>query len=959
MAIGTFGSFTQSRLAIYAAQAAITVAGNNVANINTDGYTRQKLDQSSLYIGGTDRYYSKNNLRIGAGVLVDGVSQIRDKYLDIRYRNEMATVGGQDQWLAGLEGIAQILDEVGDGKITAGEDFGVVSAYLDELYTAINSLTDQTNRSEYDGQVRTAADEVARMLKSYASRLESYYNDVKKDFDENLETVNGLLRDIRNLNETIRTSDIYGDKALELRDQRNEKLDKLSEYIKISAVYTTETIGPGKTIEKLIVKMGDANPDGMVSSDETVLIDGIYGSQISVIQDPVLNPEHDETKEKYAFTDQYNRPLYSDEIGEVKDLTDQDIVDLMTASKLTAPAGATHAVLDAEGRIIGFADNLTAENGDFDINNPPKYLTPEGKPTNNLEEAATVDNPNLNLSVSELRDGKGRILQYNTKLPEEAITKAEYDQVFADNGQYSVTETAEDGISTKITTYWRNLRVLQIREAYKTNPDGSIQTDNDGNPVHDYYYINLLDNNGNPIRLAEPTGDPPTSSYVDNEGNTITISAENFEAGRAPTYSYHKQSYLQTPSQKVDLDDNDIKGRIQSYREMLTEAGEFTPKSVITGVDEDGNPLPENQLLGCDENAGTKRGIPYYMKSLDLMANRFAAAFNNANQGYRTDPDGNLVTMTWDATVKNEDGTLGALVGVPTTIPYTNADGDPDTFTFSKSYMLNNTTWNMDAAKGGLPEEVQTAISDALIAEGKTPGTPLTSDDVKEYLSIEKPVYETDEDGNIVYEKNADGSDKLDANGDKIPVPIVDAYGEPVTTTNAFFVGGPMFSNHGSSDNTEGITASNISISLSWQAGPILIGSFICPPGKYEPASTDSDNLLENMTSIFYEKQQFFPDTLEDDASHQVMFEGTFKDFWINMGTVMGNDQKITGSDLDNHYEASLEIDTSRDSVSAVDFNDEAMNLFMYSQAYNAACRVLTTLDSVLDKLINGTGVTT
>ena len=52
-------------------------------------------------------------------------------------------------------------------------------------------------------------------------------------------------------------------------------------------------------------------------------------------------------------------------------------------------------------------------------------------------------------------------------------------------------------------------------------------------------------------------------------------------------------------------------------------------------------------------------------------------------------------------------------------------------------------------------------------------------------------------------------------------------------------------------------------------------------------------------------------------------------------------------------------MDTERDSVSSVDFNDEAMNLMMYSKSYNAACRLMTTIDSVLDKLINGTGITT
>ena len=47
--IGTFGSYTQARLAIYASQAGLSVTGNNIANINTYGYTRQRLEQSSFY----------------------------------------------------------------------------------------------------------------------------------------------------------------------------------------------------------------------------------------------------------------------------------------------------------------------------------------------------------------------------------------------------------------------------------------------------------------------------------------------------------------------------------------------------------------------------------------------------------------------------------------------------------------------------------------------------------------------------------------------------------------------------------------------------------------------------------------------------------------------------------------------------------------------------------------------
>ena len=86
------------------------------------------------------------------------------------------------------------------------------------------------------------------------------------------------------------------------------------------------------------------------------------------------------------------------------------------------------------------------------------------------------------------------------------------------------------------------------------------------------------------------------------------------------------------------------------------------------------------------------------------------------------------------------------------------------------------------------------------------------------------------------------------------------------------------------------------------------------------------------------------------------MFQGDFYEMLTNIGSVLGKDQHSTETVLNTHYDTALEIDTGRDSISAVDLNDEAMNLVMYQNAYSAACRFLTTLDQTLDKLINGTG---
>ena len=101
--IGTFGSFTAARLGIYASQASLNVTGNNIANINTKGYTRQRLDLASLNSTGSARYANSFNLDIGYGVLGKSVSQLRDPYLDILYRDEQASVGFYEARMKGLQ----------------------------------------------------------------------------------------------------------------------------------------------------------------------------------------------------------------------------------------------------------------------------------------------------------------------------------------------------------------------------------------------------------------------------------------------------------------------------------------------------------------------------------------------------------------------------------------------------------------------------------------------------------------------------------------------------------------------------------------------------------------------------------------------------------------------------------------------------------------------------------------
>ena len=716
--IGTFGSFTQARLAIYAAHKGLSVTGNNIANVNTVGYTRQRLEQSSFGASGADRYYSSFDSRVGNGVLCTGLTQLRDPYLDIRYRGEMANVGSMDTKLGGLENIQAVLDEVGKGD----DAFGIIEAQLSDLVAKLRQLSDQTGHSLYDIQVRASADTLTKQLNAYASRLQEVYKNNMASYQQDVSKVNGILTNIRDLNATIRKNEIHGDNSLELRDERNVLIDQLSQYMKIDVTYTTEELGGGQTVEKLIIKLGDANPDGKPGgTDTTTLIDGVYGAQLSTTQVPKPNPDFDKTK----------------------------------------PDNAT--------------DNQ-------------RYLDVDGNKTNDEKKAAKIDDPNLGLTVSTLVDGRGEP-QYTTKVGAEQPS---------DDIAYNAA-TVIDG----------------KRKTVKKDPDTGV----------------------------------------------VTETVFRKEKQKDGTISYFATVYTHTPTtQPVDLRDNDLYGALQSQRELLTRSGEFSADAAIKS----------------DPNAASQRGIPYYQKSLDLLARQFAQTLNAANQGYVYDEKGNYVKGTMDA-----DGKI-------------TRDGN-GLFTFTdgaNTHTLNrNDTWDK------LPDWVKNQMGGA--------------NSVEDYLKGNKGIS----------------------------------------------MGVPLFSNRGDGNDTKDITAANISISAKWAEGPQIVRSFQLPSAMDKIPSTESSN-IDHMIYLFEKKQDYKPGTVEPDAKGKdvTMFTGSFQEMWSNIGSVLGNDMKVTSTLLDAYYASSVSLDTSRDSVSSVDFNDEAMNLMQYSKSYSAACRLMTTIDSVLDKLINGTG---
>ena len=243
----TFAGFSVARGALTASQKALDVTGQNISNVYTAGYTRQRLDQVSMSMGYGNYSYSNYTAQVGNGVLITGISQIRDPYLDIQYRNQMANVGASDAKNSILEQVEGVFDETMKSSIK--------DAFSD-LESKLLDLANSTGSELDDSIVRASMQSLVNIFHANATNLADKRDQITDDFENNsIRQVNALLKDIAELNKSIKNSQVLGYPALELQDERNNKLDELASYIPIEVIRTDEKLSSTEKVENVQVNI--------------------------------------------------------------------------------------------------------------------------------------------------------------------------------------------------------------------------------------------------------------------------------------------------------------------------------------------------------------------------------------------------------------------------------------------------------------------------------------------------------------------------------------------------------------------------------------------------------------------------------------------------------------------------------------------------------------------------------
>ena len=263
----TFLGFETQKRALFSAQKALDVTGSNIGNVDTEGYTRQRVDLFSVenFQGGL-RYNTKIALA-GQGVDMRGVTQVRDVLLDERYR----TISGEANESTTK---ADILYQVEDVIDDIEADTTGFNAVLSKLEAALQSFsTANADRREMATIAINSADKITQIFQNFSKRIDDVSNLTFTKTENSVDRINQIFKQIASLNKqivddyvasnetyidddgTYKSNITYG--PLELKDRRNLLLDELAEYGNVEV--TTNPLGD------ITVKFGD-----------TVVVDRVY-----------------------------------------------------------------------------------------------------------------------------------------------------------------------------------------------------------------------------------------------------------------------------------------------------------------------------------------------------------------------------------------------------------------------------------------------------------------------------------------------------------------------------------------------------------------------------------------------------------------------------------------------------------------------------------------------------------
>ncbi|MDZ4859305.1 MAG: flagellar hook-associated protein FlgK [Candidatus Hydrogenedentes bacterium] len=258
-----FSALDIARSGLSAAQYQLNVTGNNIANVNTPGYSRQRALLE-------ERFPSLTPFGpLGRGVGIAGIERIRDEFLDEAFSRQV-------QGLGSSEVQAQYYNLIEDVFLEPSENgFGT---RLDRFFDALNDFSNNVESLPVREALLSEGQAMAGSLNGLIQRFDQLRTNANEEVRNLVPEINSIADRIAVLNREIRLSEGGGSNASQLRDQRGVLVDELSRLVEINV----RTDGAGQTI----IQIGSAT-----------LVDASGARDIIAFRNPALDTERNDLVE--------------------------------------------------------------------------------------------------------------------------------------------------------------------------------------------------------------------------------------------------------------------------------------------------------------------------------------------------------------------------------------------------------------------------------------------------------------------------------------------------------------------------------------------------------------------------------------------------------------------------------------------------------------------------------------
>lgn len=215
------GIETASR-ALRAFQRSLDTTGNNIANVNTAGYSRQVVELAPTDPG---HEYARKLLTIGSGVNISEINRIRDNQLEHRRHASFSEQGKSEASLGNLEKVqSTFLDVQGKGITTA----------LDTFFNAWSALGSDPTSASAKLEVQNAGRDLAKKISGAYQELAGINNSQDVQIKSTMNDIQRLSNDIGELNTEIKKQLAQGGEPNDLFDKRDTVIAELSQLVNIS-----------------------------------------------------------------------------------------------------------------------------------------------------------------------------------------------------------------------------------------------------------------------------------------------------------------------------------------------------------------------------------------------------------------------------------------------------------------------------------------------------------------------------------------------------------------------------------------------------------------------------------------------------------------------------------------------------------------------------------------------------